>query len=162
MSARGRIRTFVVAAIVVGLLVFAGVKYMTAPRVGDWMTDLDAAKARSVQEWKPLLIQFTGDAWCPFCKMLKARVLRSSTFAEASRNVVLVYLDYPTAGEPTPEMVRANPALSKLMALKAAYGIEGFPTVITYDAKGTQLSKIVGYGFESPRDYVAKLNLPPR
>ena len=162
MTARGRIRTFVVAGIVVGLLVFAGVRFMTAPRVGNWTTDLDAAKERSVREGKPLLIEFTGDAWCPFCKMLKARVLSSSTFAEASRNVVLVYLDYPTAGEPTLEMLQANPALSKLGALKATYGIEGFPTVITYDPKGTQLSKIVGYGFESPRDFIAKLNLPPR
>jgi thioredoxin-related protein len=162
MTRRGRIRTFVVAAIVIGVLVFGGVRFMTAPRAGDWMTDLDAAKERSMREGKPLLIQFTGDAWCPFCKMLKARVLSSSTFAEVSRNVVLVYLDYPTAEEPTPEMVRANPTLSKLMALKAAYVIEGFPTVITYDATGTQLSKIVGYGFESPRDYIAKLNLPPR
>jgi thioredoxin-related protein len=161
MTARTRIQTFVVAATVVGLLAFAGVRFMTAPRVGNWMTDLDAAKERSVREGKPLLVQFTGDDWCPFCKMLKARVLSSSTFADASRNVVLVYLDYPTAGEPTSEMVRANPALSKLMALKATHSIDGFPTVITYDAKGTQLSKIVGYGFESPRDYIARLNLSP-
>ena len=132
-----------------------------APRVGNWMTDLDAAKERSVREGKPLLVQFTGDAWCPFCKMLKARVLSSSTFAEATRNVVLVYLDYPTAGEPTPEMAQANPTLSKLMALKATYGVEGFPTVVTYDAKGAQLSKIVGYGFESPKDYISRLNLSP-
>src|SRR5689334_8214184 len=108
MKAR-RTPVWVVAVVVLGLLGLWGMRVMATPRVGDWMTDLDAAKERSAREGKPLLIEFTGDAWCPFCKMLKARVLSSALFVEASRNVVLVYLDYPTAGEPTAEMLRANP-----------------------------------------------------
>jgi thiol-disulfide isomerase/thioredoxin len=121
------------------------------------MTDLDAAKERSVKENKPLLIEFTGSTWCGPCRSLEAKVLSTPEFAAFSRKVVLVALDYPVFTERTPEKVRANPALARLMAIKEKYDVPGFPTMFLYDPQGKELAKIVGYGGESPAAYLAKL-----
>jgi len=136
--------------IVVGGLAFA------AANEG-WMTDLEAAKARSAREHKPLLIEFTGSVWCGPCIALHKKVLTTAEFAEFSRNVVLIALDYPTLSERAPEKVKANPELARLMAIKEQYGVPGFPTVIYYDADGKQLAKISGYGGDSPTAFLAKL-----
>lgn len=122
-----------------------------------WMTDLDAAKARAAKEGKSLLIEFTGSKWCPPCKALHAKVLTTPEFAAFSKNLVLVALDFPPSSERTPEKVAANPELAKLMALKTAYEVPGFPTMLLYNPQGKQLAKVVGYGGDSPQSYLAEL-----
>jgi thioredoxin-related protein len=123
-----------------------------------WMNDLEAAKAKAAREQKPLLIEFTGSKWCPPCQTLHAKVLTTPEFAAFSQNLVLVSLDYPPFNERTPEKVRANSALARLMAIKEKYDVPGFPTMLLYSADGKQIAKIVGYGGERPKDYLAKLN----
>src|SRR5215207_8556666 len=125
-----------------------------------WMSDLEAAKAKSVKEQKPLLIEFTGSKWCPPCQALTAKVLSTPQFSAVAQNIVLVALDFPVMSERTPEKVRANPELARLMALKEKYEVTGFPTMLAYDSNGKQLAKIMGYGGESPAAFIAKLNLP--
>lgn len=143
-------------AIVIGLaLVSTTFAAETANVV--WMSDLEAAKAKAASEHKPLVLEFTGSTWCPPCKLLHARVLTSTEFAKFSEKVVLVALDYPTYGERAPEKVKANPELARLMAIKDKYGVTGFPTMFYFDAEGQQVSKIVGYGRESPTAYLARL-----
>jgi thioredoxin-related protein len=122
-----------------------------------WMTDLEAAKARAAREHKPLLIEFTGSAWCPPCIALHKNVLSTPEFAAFSRDIVWVALDYPTLAERAPEKVKANPELARLMAIKDKYEVPGFPTLFFYDAEGKQLSKITGYGGDSPAVFLAKL-----
>lgn len=126
------------------------------PAVYDgWMTDLDAAKAKAAKEGRKLLIDFTGSTWCPPCKALHAEVLTTPEFAAFSKDFVLVALDFPPMSGRTPEKIAADPALAKLMALKTAYGVPGFPTVLLYDASGKQLAKEVGYG-GGPAAWLAK------
>jgi thiol:disulfide interchange protein len=122
-----------------------------------WMNDLEAAKARAAKEHKAMVLEFTGSAWCPPCKALHAAVLTSPEFAAFSKDVVLVALDYPTLSERAPEKVRANPALTRLMAIKEKYQVPGFPTVFYFDANGKQQSKLVGYGGDTPPVFLAKL-----
>lgn len=125
---------------------------------GAWMSDLDAAKAKAAAEKKPLIIDFTGSAWCPPCKALNKTVFASPEFAQFSKNVVLLALDFPPASERnTPEKIKANASLAKLMALKDQYGVTGFPTVFYFDPSGKEVSKIVGYDSETPAEYLAKL-----
>jgi protein disulfide-isomerase len=147
-------RHLLIALFVIGFPVFA-----LAVNPG-WMTDLDAAKAKAAKEKKPLLIEFTGSTWCGPCKALSAEVLSSPQFAEVAKNVVLVALDYPSMSERTPEKIRANPELARLMSLKQEYGVPGFPTMLAFDAEGKQIARIVGYGGDKPAAYIAKLNLP--
>src|SRR4051812_45317360 len=140
----------------IALFIAAGGLLFAAPDAV-WMTDLEAAKAKSAREHKPLLVEFTGSAWCPPCIALHKKVLTTAEFAAFSPNVVLVALDYPTLSERAPAKVKANPALARLMAIKEQYGVTGFPTVIYYDAAGKQLTKITGYGGDSPKAFLAKL-----
>ena len=123
-----------------------------------WMNDLEAAKAKAAKERKPLLIEFTGSTWCPPCQALSAKVLSTPEFAAFSRSFVMVSLDYPPMSGRTPEKIRANPELARLMAIKEKYGVPGFPTMFVYNADGKELTKIVGYSGESPQAYIAKLN----
>lgn len=123
-----------------------------------WLTDLDAGKARAAAEGKQLVVEFTGSTWCPPCKSLHAEVLTTAEFAAWAKDRILVKLDYPRASERTPEKVAANPELAKLMRLKDAHGVTGYPTMFVYDAQGNRLAKVVGYGRGyGPQKYLAQL-----
>lgn len=122
-----------------------------------WMDDLDAAKAKAGKERKALLLEFTGSTWCGPCKALHGEVLTKPEFTTFSRDFVLVALDYPPMRERTPEKVRANPALARLMAIKEQYAVPGFPTMLLFDADGKELARLVGYDGKGPRAYLAKL-----
>lgn len=134
-----------------------GCTVFAAPADG-WMTDLAAAKARAEREKKPLLIEFTGSAWCPPCIALHKKVLTTPEFAAFAQNVVLVKLDYPPLSERAPEKVKANPQLAHLMAIKEEYEVPGFPTVFFFDASGKKRAKLTGYDGETPKEFLAKLN----
>ncbi len=142
---------------IAALLVGIGSVVMAATGEG-WMTDLDAAKAKAARERKPLLIEFTGSAWCPPCIALHKKVLTTPEFTAFGQNAILVKLDYPPLSERAPEKVKANPELARLMAIKESYGVPGFPTVFYFDAAGKQLAKLTGYNGESTKDFLAKLN----
>jgi len=110
-----------------------------------FLTDLDAAKTLAAKEKKPLVIEFSGRAWCPACKALRAEVIPSAEFAAFAQTRVLVHLDYPRKSERTPEKIAADPSLARRMALKEAFQIEGFPTVVLLDAQGRELGRVLGY-----------------
>ncbi len=105
-----------------------------------WIVDdFDAAKKQAAEQNKGILIEFTGSDWCPPCKALRSKVLNTPEFiAEASKNFVLLELDYPQ-GKPQTEAVKAaNRKYSDM------YGVEGFPTVVFADAAGKPMGGFVG------------------
>lgn len=118
----------------------------------DWMTDFPKAQSKAKADKKMLLMDFTGSDWCPPCKELHKKVLTSDEFIKyAKDNLVLVMVDFPQTKELTQEQQKANEAL------KDKFSIEGFPTVIVLSSDGTELSKKVGYGGESAKEFVEKL-----
>jgi thioredoxin-related protein len=125
-----------------------------------WISDLAAAKVKAMAEGKNLLVDFTGSTWCPPCKHLDREVFASPEFAAFSKNVVLVSLDYPPEKMRRPENIQADPKLAGLMALKQEYGVAGFPTVILLSPDHREISRIVGYGGEEPKDYLRRLGAP--
>jgi thioredoxin-related protein len=58
---------------------------------------------------------------------------------------VVVHLDYPPLSERTPEKIAANPALAKLMRIKEAYNVPGFPTVVLLDDRGEEVGRVEGF-----------------
>ncbi|MBI4913208.1 MAG: thioredoxin family protein [Acidobacteria bacterium] len=110
-----------------------------------WLTDLAAAKQAAAKEQRPLLLHFTGSAWCPPCKLLHAEALATPAFAEVAKKYVLVKLDYPPLSERAEAKVKANPALAKLMEIKQQYAVPGFPTTILLSPSGTETGRRVGY-----------------
>ena len=63
-----------------------------------WQTDVDAAIALAKKEGKSVMLEFTGSDWCPPCIMMKKEVFsKEEFFKAASKNFVLVHLDFPKA-----------------------------------------------------------------
>ncbi len=110
-----------------------------------WHTDLAEAKALAAREHKALLLDFTGSQWCPYCVLLHREVFTTPEFARFAEGCVLVKLDYPPMSGRSPEKIKADPALGRLMELKAAYRITSFPTVVLLGPDGTEKTRMQGY-----------------
>jgi protein disulfide-isomerase len=104
-----------------------------------WLTDWEAAKAKSKAENKPILINVTGSDWCGACMQLEKDVFSTAAFKDfAAGKVILMEADLP-------EKTKLPDALRKQNeALEAKYVVEGFPTVLLLDAEGKKLSADMG------------------
>jgi thiol-disulfide isomerase/thioredoxin len=111
-----------------------------------WLTNLEDGKQAARASGKPLLVYFTGSAWCPPCKLLHAEVMTSPAFEAYAASRVLVKLDYPPLSEREASKVKANPALGKLMTIKSDYKVTGFPTTILLNPDGKEYGRREGYG----------------
>ena len=116
-----------------------------------WTDDFEAAQKRAAKESKPMLVLFTGSDWCIWCKRLEQQVLSQEAFATViPKEMVAVFLDFPSDGSVTPERRKRNEALAK------KYGIRGFPTVLLMDAKGEAFAQ-TGFRPGGPEAYVTHL-----
>lgn len=116
-----------------------------AAQAPTWHTDLATAQAQAAREKKPLLIDFTGSEWCPYCILLDKEVFSTPAFAAWTGKAVLLKLDYPPKAARSPEGIQANPALQKLMALKERFKVASFPTVILLGPDGQERTRTSGY-----------------
>ena len=99
----------------------------------DWLTDFDAAKAKAKSDHKLVLLEFTGSDWCGYCKLMQAEVFSKPQFQEyAAKNLILVELDFPRAKPQSDAVKKQN------MKLASEYEIEGFPTLIVLNPKGSE------------------------
>lgn len=118
-----------------------------------WLTDPVKAKEQAQTENKVIFADFTGSDWCPPCKQLKATVLDSDVFKEfAKKRLVLLELDYPKRTEQSAQLKAQN------QRLQQRFKITGFPTVILLDKNSKELTRWVGFGGETPQEYIAKID----
>ncbi len=96
-----------------------------------WLSHLDEAKRLAVRDGKDLFILFTGTAWCGPCVQFESDVLSRAEFVESTAPFVLVKLEFPQSDEDLPPGQRQN-----LMAWRASYGVQAFPTVFLAEANG--------------------------
>ena len=116
-----------------------------------WLTSLDQAQKEAQTKNRLLLMDFTGSDWCGRCIMLDKEVFSKPEFKEyASKNLVLLELDFPRMKKMPPEVTAQNEKL----AMK--YGIQGFPTVVVFDSNGKPLGAL-GYQAGGPRAFIAEL-----
>jgi len=93
----------------------------------------------------PVLVEFWAD-WCPPCRMLQKEVLSTREFQDyASKNFILLEVDFPRAKQQTAELAQQNRTLAQ------RFGIEGFPTIIVLNAEGKKLGEMVGYDPQAGR-----------
>lgn len=117
-----------------------------------WLTDLPTAQAQAKSENKIVLMDFTGSDWCGWCVKFKKEVLDTQEFQDyATKNVVLVELDFPHKKPQSDDLKKAN------AALKTKYNIEGFPTLVVLDQNGKEIGRQVGYEEGGPKAFIAKL-----
>jgi len=116
-----------------------------------WLTSYDQAQKEAQAKNKLLLMDFTGSDWCGWCIMLDKEVFSKPEFKDyASKNLVLLELDFPRRKQMPPEISAQNERL--LMK----YGIQGFPTVVVFDSAGKPLGAL-GYQAGGPQPFIAQL-----
>jgi thioredoxin-related protein len=115
-----------------------------------WLTDLDEGIKVAKAEKKAILVDFTGSDWCGWCIRLKKEVFDQKEFAAATKDFVLVELDYPQKKQQSVEVKAKNKALSEKFA------IEGFPTIMLLDSNGEPFAQ-TGYQAGGPVKYLAHL-----
>ena len=118
----------------------------------NWGTNLEAALTKAKEGEKWVFVDFTGSDWCPPCMALHDKVLIQEAFLNyAKENLELVVMDFPN-NKPMAEAQRAyNEGLAK------KYSVDGYPTVIVFDAEGKELHREVGYSGADADGYVAAL-----
>jgi thioredoxin-related protein len=142
---------FVVVGIAAAWLVFGSLAGMTRAEDNPWTTDFDAAKTKAKSEDKLLLVSFVGSDWCGWCKKLKHEVFDQKAFGtQASKDFVLVELDFPRNTPLSPSLKEQNAKLQK------EYGVHGFPTVYLMDAEGHVVAH-TGYQAGGPDKYLKLL-----
>ncbi len=105
----------------------------------EWMTDLDAARARAAAEGKAVLVDFTGSDWCGWCIRLKKDVFDTPAFESYARDkFVLMEVDVPNNPKIDRELLRRNRALCE------QYAVEGFPTIMVMTPEGEVVGGFVG------------------
>ena len=118
----------------------------------EWETDYSKALAKAKAENKQVFLDFTGSDWCGPCIDLKKRVFSSKEFAAyATKNLVLVEIDYPQRKKQSAELKKQNEQLSH------QYGIDekGFPTIVLLDSSGKVLREFTGYDGGPSADVIA-------
>jgi protein disulfide-isomerase len=89
-----------------------------------WHTDANKAINLSVQSGKPLFFFFTGSDWCGWCIKLQKEVFFLPEFKKwATKNVILVELDFPKRTPISDDLKKQNRELANM------FGVRGYPTV---------------------------------
>ena len=91
-------------------------------------SDVDAAFAQAAKANKPLFL-YWGAKWCPPCNQLQATLFNRQDFIERSRAFVPVYIDGDSPGA---------------QKLGARYKVRGYPTMVMFNAQGTELTRLPG------------------
>ena len=89
---------------------------------------VDAAFAQARQDGKPLFL-YWGAKWCPPCNQLSATLFNRNDFIERSRAFAPVYIDGDSPGA---------------QKLGARFKVRGYPTMVVFNAQGTELTRLPG------------------
>ncbi len=106
----------------------------------EWMTDLEAAKAKAAAENKAVLVDFTGSDWCGWCIRLRKQVLDTPAFEAYARDkFVLMEVDVPQ----NPKFDAALRARNEKLCEQ--YGVQGFPTIMVLTPQGDVVGGFSGF-----------------
>ena len=123
----------------------------TADYRGEWLVNYETAKTIAGELKRPILINFTGSDWCGWCIRLHKEVFSQTEFTDyASKNLVLLKVDFPRSIPQTPEEKKINRQLAE------DYDIEGYPTIILVNSEGKEINR-TGYQTGGAASYVKHL-----
>ena len=134
-------------------LIFCGMTAQLLAADAEWLTSVPKAEALAKKENKLVLLDFTGSDWCSWCKRLDAETFSKPEFSDyASKNLVLVQVDFPAQKPQSAALKAANEAL------QAKYQVSGFPTLVVLKPDGTVLWNQPGYLAGGPAAMIAKID----
>lgn len=115
-----------------------------------WGADVEKAFEQAKKENKPVLVEFTGSDWCPPCIAVRKAVLSKKEFYEkASKDFILVELDFPKGDE---DLAKKNQPLAE------KYKVDGFPTVILFKPDGKEFNRFNPAEYMKVDEFLAHLN----
>ena len=145
-------KKFVSFFIAIGLTLIS----ITASAESSWVTDYKKAQEDAKAGKKLVLLEFTGSDWCGWCMKLDKEVFSTPEFQNyASRNLILVKVDFPRRRPQTEALKKQN------LQLAQKYDIQGFPTIIVLNGQGEKLGEL-GYMEGGPSSFLAKLETLPK
>jgi protein disulfide-isomerase len=146
------VKNFVSFFIAIGLTLIS----ITASAESSWVTDYKKAQEDAKAGKKLMLLEFTGSDWCGWCMKLDKEVFSTPEFQNyASRNLILVKVDFPRRRPQTEALKKQNEQLAQ------KYDIQGFPTIIVLNGQGEKLGEL-GYMEGGPSPFLAKLETLPK
>jgi thioredoxin-related protein len=146
------VKKFVSFLIAIGLTLIS----ITASAESSWVTDYKKAQEDAKAGKKLMLLEFTGSDWCGWCMKLDKEVFSTPEFQNyASRNLILVKVDFPRRRPQTEALKKQNAQLAQ------KYDIQGFPTIIVLNGQGEKLGEL-GYMEGGPSPFLAKLETLPK
>ena len=125
----------------------------TSPTVAKpgWQTDFKKAQEEAKSNQKLVLLDFTGSDWCGWCIRLDKEVFSKPEFQEyASKNLVLVEIDFPRGKELSETERKQNEELAR------RFGIQGFPTIVVLNGEGKKVGEL-GYMPGGPSAFLSQL-----
>ncbi|PYK39249.1 MAG: hypothetical protein DME60_10020 [Verrucomicrobia bacterium] len=146
--------SFVKASLsIVPLAIFLSVELaFSAQADPGWQTDYKKAQEEAKTNKKLLLVDFTGSDWCGYCIRLNREILSKSQFKDyASKNLVLLEVDFPRAKQQSTTLKEQNQRLAE------EYQIEGFPTIVVLNGDGRKVWRYDGYFPDGPDAFIAAL-----
>jgi protein disulfide-isomerase len=122
-----------------------------SPSKSGWITSYEQGQQEAKANNKLVLLDFTGSDWCGWCILLDREVFSKPQFKEyASKNLVLVELDFPKTKPISEEIRRQN------LRLAQQYQVQGFPTIIVLNGDG-QVVGAFGYMQGGPDVFITAL-----
>ena len=117
----------------------------------EWLTDYKKAQQEAKATNRLLLVDFTGSDWCGWCIKLDKEVFSKAAFKDyASKNLVLMEVDFPRAKTQTVGMKKQNQELAQ------QYQIQGFPTIVVLNGDGQKIGEL-GYMEGGAATFIAEL-----
>jgi protein disulfide-isomerase len=114
-----------------------------------WKTSFAQAMPEASQQNKQVLLYFSGSDWCAPCIKMDQEVFSRREFAKfASKNLILVKLDFPRHKKLSPPEKAQNEQLAK------KYAVQGFPTYVLVDASGKEIRRQEGYLDGGPTQFL--------
>ena len=117
----------------------------------EWLTDYKKAQQEAKASNRLLLVDFTGSDWCGWCIKLDREVFSKAEFKDyASKNLVLMEVDFPRAKAQTVGVKKQNQELAQ------QYQIQGFPTILVLNGDGQKIGEL-GYMEGGAATFIAEL-----
>jgi len=102
----------------------------------NWLSSYADALTQAKKEGKAVLMEFSGSDWNLQSQFLDKSLLSSVPFKNyASKNLVLLKVDFPRNQAQSPDQKEINDKLAK------DFGVPGFPTIVLVDPQGRKIAE---------------------
>ena len=117
--------------------------------------DFDSVLKSAKADGKKIILQFSGNEWCPPCQMLDKFIVNTKEFAKyANEKLHMVVADFSRYGEP-----HNKKYAKRYKELAEKFNLRGFPTLIIMSPNGVVIDTIVGLEYlRSPQDLIDRIN----